>query len=485
MDNLKEKTAKGLFWGMLNNGTTQVLNLIFGIYLARLLSPADYGMVGVLTIFTAIAGNLQSSGFTQALVNMKRPTANDYNAVFWFNVSVSITIYIILFFCAPLIADYFRQPALVELSRFVFLSFVISAFGIAHNAYLFKNMMVKESTIIGFVALVVSGISGLVLAFNGKAYWSIAWQQIIFIAVANIGRYYYSAWHPSFHIDFSPIKQMFRFSVKILFTTIINTLSNNILTFIFGRLFPIKTVGNFTQAYKWNTMASSFISGTIAQVAQPMLAEINDDENRERRVFRKMMRFTAFLSFPAMFGLAMVSNEFIIITIHDKWADCVPLLRILCISGAFLPFYTLYQNLVISRGRSDIYLWCNIIQIVTQIALVLAFARYGITVMVTVYTLFNIVFLSVWQYFLHRLTGIKLIEIAKDICPFLLASAVVMCVVYYITLPIANLILLLAVRFVLAALFYFVIMKLAHAHILNECMDFMKEKTNKLRNKKR
>ena len=329
METLKEKTAKGLIWGLMNNGSTQILNLIFGIFLGRLLTPSDYGMVGVLTIFTAIAGNLQSSGFTQALTNMKHPESRDYNAVFWFNVIVSISIYTILFFCAPLISLFFHQPALTELSRFVFLSFVISSFGIAHGAYMFKNLMVKENTVTGFAALVTSGIVGVVLAINGQSYWSLAWQQIIYITIINIGRYFYTPWHPTLHIDLRPIKKMLNFSMKILLTSIINTLNSNILVFIFGRLYPIKAVGSFTQANKWNTMAYSFLSGTMAQVAQPVMAQVTGDNERERRVFRKMMRLTAMLSFPAMFGLAMVAEEFILLTIHEQWLSSVPLLRIL------------------------------------------------------------------------------------------------------------------------------------------------------------
>ena len=157
METLKEKTAKGLFWGAVNNGATQVLNIIIGIFLARLLSPGDYGLVGMLSIFTAIAGNLQSSGFSTAIVNMRQPSANDYNAVFWFNVLTSVAIYAVLFLSAPLIASYFRQPCLVGLSRFIFLSFVIASFGIAHNAYMFKNMMNRELAAVGVAALVITG----------------------------------------------------------------------------------------------------------------------------------------------------------------------------------------------------------------------------------------------------------------------------------------------------------------------------------------
>ena len=479
MDTLKEKTAKGLVWSLMNNGTTQLLNLVFGIFLGRLLSPADYGMVGVLTIFTAIAGNLQSSGFTQALTNMKRPTANDYNAVFWFNVTVSVTVYAILFFSAPLIASFFRQPELTRLSRFVFLSFVIASLGIAHGAYMFKNLMVKQTAVTGFAALLASGTAGVVLALKGYSYWSLAWQQVIYITVVNIGRYVCTPWRPSLRIDFRPIRRMFGFSVKILATSILNTLNGNLLVFIFGRMLPIKTVGDFSQANKWNTMAYSLLTGTMAQVAQPVMAEVGDDDERERRVFRKMARFTAMLSFPAMFGLAMVAEEFILVTIHEQWAGSVPLLRILCAGGAFMPFYTLYQNLVISRGRSDVYLWCNVAQIAVQLLAVLAFARQGVTVMVAAYSVCNVLFIGVWQYHLHRLTSLRAADVLRDVCPFMLAAAAVMAVVWPLTAGISNLWLLLGVRVTLAAALYFAVMKLTHADILDECLEYVLKRKRK------
>lgn len=478
MESLKEKTAKGLFWGALNSGTMQVLNLVFGIFLARMLSPDDYGIVGVLSIFSLIAGNLQSSGFTQGLTNIKRPTANDYNSVFWFNISVGTLCYVVLFFSAPLIAWFFHSPKLVGLSRFVFLGFLISSFGITRNAIMFKNIMARERAITGFVSLLVSGCCGLLLAWNGLAYWSLAWQSVVFVFVQNVCRYCYTRriWRPSLKVDFTPVKKMFPFSVKILITTIINTINNNVLTFIFGNLFPMKTVGNFSQAMKWDTMAYTTISGTIEQVAQPVLAEITDDRDRERRVFRKMLRFTAFLSFPALFGMALVAKEFILVTITDRWIDSVPLLQTLCIGGAFLSFYTLYQHLIIASGRSDIYLWCNIGQIVIQIALILLFHSYGINTMVAVYTSFTILWLAVWQINARRLIGVTFRDVLSDTLPFMLSAAAVMTVTYYVTSFIESSVILLPSRIVIASVLYFAVMRMAKIKILDECMAFIKKK---------
>ncbi len=479
---LKERTEKSLFWSMLNNGTLQLLNILFGVVLARLLTPGDYGIVGVLTIFTLIAGNLQSSGFTQALINLKPPKPEDYNSVFWFNVIVSVVLYTILWFCAPLIAAFFHQPVLVDVSRFVFLAFLISSLGIAHAAYMSKNMMNREIAIINLIALLCSGATGIILAFNGYAYWSLAWQQVIYITVLNIGRYYFVKWKPIFKIDFGPVKRMFGFAFNILFTNIINTLSGQILTFIFGRFFPITQVGNFTQANKWNTQANTFVSGTLTQVVQTVLVSVNDDKERQKRVFRKMIRFTAFVAFPVMLGLALVANEFVIVVLGNKWLDCIPLLQVLCMAGAFIPFYTVYQHLAIGCNRGDLYLWCNVGQIVLQIGLILLcyyFFSQSIIVVVTVYSIFMVLWLAAWQVAAKHLINLKWSEAFLDIVPFLLITVVVFTITYFATLFIHNNVLLLITKVILGAALYIIVMKLAKVKIFDECWQFLRKKIEK------
>ena len=483
-ENLKEKTAKGLFWGGLSNGTTQVLNVVIGILLGRLISPDEWAPIGMIAIFSAIAGNLQSSGFSTAIVNMKQPTDNDYNAVFWFNVLTSFVLYWLLFALAPWIAWFFEQPCLTDLSRLIFLSVFISSFGISSQAYMMKNMMQREMTIVSIVALVCSGAVAITLAFKGYSYWSLAWQQVVNSILMVVLRYFLIKWRPSLKIDFTPIRRTFRFSMNILITMIINTVNNHILTFIFGKLFT-KTpsvVGNFFQASKWNTMAYQVIGGMIDMVAQPVMVEIRKDSGqqtsneREIRVFRKMLRFTAFLAFPAMFGLSLVANEFILATIGDQWAGCVPLLRILCIGGAFIPFYSLYKSLIISLGRSDINMWVNITQIALQLLLVLLTYRQGIITVVWAYTILNIVWLLVWQIYANKLIGVRFIDMLKDIIPFAVISIVVMVATWYLTSFISNNWLLLIARIIIAAVLYGTIMKLLKVKMMEECLNFIRNK---------
>ena len=333
---LKEKTAKGLFWGGFSNGIQQLLNLLFGIFLARLLTPADYGMVGMLAIFSLIASSIQESGFTAALVNKKEVTHNDYNAVFWFNATISLSLYLLLFLCAPLIADFYHTPELTPLARYSFIGFFIASLGISHSAYLLRNLMVKQRALSSVIGLTVSGITGVTLAYFGFSYWGIATQSIVYVAVNTACYWHFTRWRPSLQFNFTPIKEMFGFSGKLLVTNVFNHINNNLFSVILGKFYTEKEVGYYNQANKWCGMGQLFISGMINGVAQPVLTKVSDDLERQKRVFRKMLRFTAFVSFPAMLGLGIVSEELITITITDKWYSSIPIMQILCISGAHL-----------------------------------------------------------------------------------------------------------------------------------------------------
>ena len=471
---LKQRTALGLFWGLMSSGGMQLLNLIIGIFLARLLSPGEYGIVGMLAIFSLIAGNLQDSGFGVALINIKDIKHEDYNSVFWFNIGVSLLLYAVLFACAPLIAAFYHQPCLTSLSRFLFLGFIFAAIGIVPNAVLTRDLRVKEKAIVSLTALVVSGTVGVVMAFNGFSYWSLATQQVLYNVMICLGRYFFARWMPTLHVTFAPVKRMFVFSYKVLITTVLTTINNNVLTVVFGRLFPAASVGDFTQANKWNTMANQLVSNTVAQVAQPVLTRINDDHERQRRVFGKMLRFTAFMAFPAMFGLALVAPQFILSAIGEQWINSIPLLQILCISGAFIPLYTVYQNLFLSLGKSDIYMWLSIGQIIMMLIAVLACHSMGITAMVIAFAGITILWLLAWQVFASRLIGYRFTSMLRDLCPFMGIALAVMGLTYLVTLPVSNRYLLLVLRVIIAAALYTMTMKLSGARIFEECIEFVR-----------
>lgn len=407
MPSLKEKTARGLLWGGLNNGVQQVLNLLFGIFLARELTPSDYGMVGMLAVFSVIATTLQESGFTAALVNKREERHEDYNAVFWFSILMSLGLYIFLFICAPLIARYYHNSDLIPLARYSFIGFVLSAMGTAQSAVLFKHMMVKQRAISQITALIISGCIGVSMAYNGFSYWGIATQNIVYVGVTTLLYWYFSPWCPTFNINLNPLREMFGFSSKLLATNIFSHVNYNLFSIILGRYYNTRDVGFYDQAYKWSSMGGLFILGTINSVAQPALSCVKEDYEHQRRVFTKLMFFTCGLSFPLMFGMAFMAEEIVTVLLTDKWMPTVPLLQLLCISGAFVPVTNLYQQLLISRGRSDLYMWGVITEGILILACLLLTSSYGVVTMLKAYVILYIGYVVVWYWLASNQLNVK------------------------------------------------------------------------------
>ena len=264
-ETLKDKTAKGLFWGGISTFFQQIIGMVFGIVIARILSPDDYGLVAMLAIFSAIANTIMDSGFTTALINKKTIRHEDYNAVFWFSAFCGIVIYMILFLAAPLIAQFYNKPVLLNLSRVLFLSFLISSFGIAHNAILFKKLKVKQRGIIDVVAVSVSGGVGLIFALLGFAYWGLAIQLVSQCLVATLLRWYFSGWRPTLSFDLSPIKEMFGFSSKILFNNILGQVNMNIFSVLLGKFYTDTDTGYYSQGNKWMVLGNMTISNMIQE----------------------------------------------------------------------------------------------------------------------------------------------------------------------------------------------------------------------------
>lgn len=475
-ESLKEKTAKGLFWGLTNNGVQQLIGVVVGIVLARLLSKTDYGMMAMIAIFPLVAKEIQNSGFTAALTNLKNPTHRDYNSVFWFNIIVGTALYALLFFVSPLIANFYNEPALTKLCRYAFLVIPLSALGTAQSAVLFKNLRVKQQAKAGMFAVLVSSVVGATMAWLDFKYWSLATQSIVYIGLNTLMLWHYSPWRPTFELDFEPVKRMFPFSCKLLVTNIAIHINNNVLNILLGKFFTKEIAGTYSQANTWASKSSYLVQGMVQQVAQPVLVGLSDERERQLTVLRKMMRFTAFVTFPLMLGLALVAREFIVLAITEKWIESAKLLQYLCISWASVPLSYLLSNVIISKGKSGVYMGCTVTLAVLQIALMWVLYRYGIQTMVVGFVALTCLWVFVWHHFTQRLTGYSLVMFLKDTVPFAFIALCVMVATHYLTSSIENLWILLVVRIVIAAALYFVVLKLAHAKILEESLQFVRKR---------
>ena len=462
-----------MLWGGLSNSVCQLLSLLFGIYLARILGPDDYGPIGMLAIFTAIAGSLQDSGFVAAIANRKTVTHDDYNAVFWFNIIISLLMYAVLFFCAPLIADFFNQPVLVDLARYNFLGFVVAGFGIAPSAYLFRELKVKQKSIALILAISISGAVGIVMALNGNSYWGIATQSIVYVLVRTVVCWYFTPWRPTLKVNFAPLRYLFAFSYRLLITNLFQRFNWNIFSFILGKYYNRADVGNYTKSAEWFNMGGEIVNGMVNAVAQPVLAKVVDDSERQLRVFRKMLRFTAFVAFPLMFGLSLVSKELITIVITDKWIESAGMLQILAVWGAFMPIQSMMTNLLVSRGKAKIFMWCTIVQGLLTLSMLLLLHPYGIKNMLVAYCVFNALWLMVWHYFANKEIRLTLQMFIDDTLPYLLMASVIMVVTHLSTTFISSPYILLASRIGMAATLYIGFNYLVHSKELCEIINFL------------
>ena len=474
MESLKETAAKGLFWGGLSNAIQQVLNLVFGIFVARLLNVEEYGIVGMLAVFSVLGQYLMEGGFKFALCNKKNATPEDFNSVFWINVIIAIIIYAILFVCAPLIAQFFHTPELKALSRLTFLSFVFSALGLSHNAYLYKNLMAKQMAKCGFVAVLISGLTGLTMALAGMSYWGIATQNVCYVFIFSAMTWHYSPIRPHWGFSIKPIKEMLPFSIKIVITNLFHFTGENIFSLLLGRYYTPHDVGQYSQAYKWNNIAQMSIVMAINNISQPLFVKANQDDRR-LRVFRKLLRFTVFVSMPAMIGLSFAAPEFITITITDKWLNCANIMRILCIWGAFYPVYEIYNRQLVSSGKSGEYMYVTIVRSITQIIVLAITHSYGLIAMAYNYLIINLLSIAALHFLVSKINGITIKNAIADIAPYLTTTLFAITLAYIATYNINNVYLRFTTKVLVTAATYIITLKLLGSVMLKDTIDFLKK----------
>jgi O-antigen/teichoic acid export membrane protein len=285
--------------------------------------------------------------------------------------------------------------------------------------------------------------------------------------------FYYAKWHPTLPVDFSPIREMFGFSSKLIVTNIVIIINTNVFSVILGHMYKPNVVGNYTQANKWNYMGWSLISNMLNGIAQPVFAKTDEDRERQKKIFRKLLRFTAFVSFPAMLGLALVAREFIVILLGEKWLDSAIILQWLCVMGAFYPLSYLFSHLMIGRGHSSTYMWCNIALCVVQLGMVLLTSPYGMERMIQVYVAITVGWLLVWHYFAHQEISLRLTEMLKDITPYLLISVVLMYIAYWLVQDIDNIYLRFAAKVLFVSTTYCLTLWLTGSAIFKEAFLFL------------
>ena len=352
---LKKQTTISLIWNGFNKIGYQVIALLVGIVTARLLTPTDFGYIAALAVFTMLSNLLVESGFTAALVRRKDNTQADYSTAFYFNVALSLIFYSALFISAPAIADYFNMPPLTELARILFLAIIINSLFIIPNIILTRALRFKEIAIAELTGMIVSAVITVSMAMTGFGYWAIAAQQISQLVVKVGIIWALSKWRPTLDFRFSLLKEVFSFSFLLIISSLISSVTRYVYNFFIGPRYSADDLGYYGQAFKFHQIPYNVISSTITGVSYPVFSSLNNEKERQMLYIQKIMRITAFITFPAMIGLYCIAPNFISVVLTDKWMPMLPYFKLLIIAGIAMPFININLNIFNAIGRPRIY----------------------------------------------------------------------------------------------------------------------------------
>ncbi|MBD5338813.1 MAG: lipopolysaccharide biosynthesis protein [Bacteroides sp.] len=362
MTSLKHKTVSGMLWVGLQRFGTVIISFLSNIVLARLLTPADFGYIGMLMVFIAVSTSFVDGGFGSALIQKSKPTQEDYSTVFYWNIFLSIVLYTILYFCAPLIADFYKMDILTKILRVEGVILIINALTIIQFNKLRKTMQFKKIAYVNITAAIISVIVAIIYAYYGGGVWALVWQQIVLGIVNVIMLFIVMPWKPSLVFSIQSFKGLFKFGSFVLLSSLINTAFNNMSALIVGRFFSAGTLGYLTQAQKIENVGSTSILTTVEQVTYPLLVEVKEDFNRMTKVLRTFnVMLMAFVT-PVMLSVMVAAKPIIIFLFGNKWLPSAEILQILCIAGIFVCLQGCNYNVIAAIGKSNVLFRWTIIK---------------------------------------------------------------------------------------------------------------------------
>ena len=431
-ESLKGKTAKGVLWSSVERFSTQGVQFVIMIVMARLLTPKDYGLIGMLAIFLAVSQSLIDSGFSQALIRKQQRTETDNSTVFYFNLAVGAILYLLLFLSAPWVADFYDTPELTAVMRVVCLGVIINSLAVVQRALLTVNIDFKTQAKASFSAALTSGCTGIVLAYSGYGVWALVVQQLLNLSINTGLLWLFSSWRPRLLYSWQSFHELFAFGSKLLASGLLGTLYSNIYTIVIGKLFSAGNLGHYTRAQHFAEFPSSNLTGIMQRVTYPVLCSIQDDDKRLEKVYRKFLKLSAFVVFPLMLGLSAVAHPFIRVTIGEQWEFCAVLLQILCFSMMWYPIHAINLNLLQVKGRSDLFLRLEIIKKILGISVLCVTAPFGLIWMCYGQIFNSLVALIINTYYTGKLIHIGFLKQMRDLLPTLLLGLSMFALVLFV-----------------------------------------------------
>lgn len=429
---LKNRTLSALIYSLGGLMTRGGLEFIFGIILARLLLPKDYGLLGMIMIFIAVSQIFVDSGMTAALIREQEVSNEDYSTVFYYNLLVSLLLYFLLFMSADAISTFFREPKLVLIVRVAGLNLIIGAFGLIQRTILVRNLDFKTQTIVEVIASVLSGVLAILAASKNYGVWALIIKLLSMQFFTSLLFMLHNKWIPLLAFNMSSFRRFFSFGCKLLLTGILATIYKNVYNIIIGRSYSQAQLGYYTKSVQFRDIAANSLTSSVEKVSYPVLSQLQADENRMKSGFSRIINMSSFVTFPIMIGMAATARPLISVLFGSNWIEMVPYFQLLCLSGTTFPHRALNLNILKVKGRSDIFLGLDILKIVVGLITI----YFVILLNLGIFGLLWVVFFNtqfaffVNSYYSGKFIGYSTKEQVIDMIPALSASIIMGLVVY-------------------------------------------------------
>lgn len=455
-NSIKSKALRGTVWVALEKFSCQIIQFIIGIILARLLSPGDYGIVGMLAIFLSLANTLVDSGMTSALIQKQDRTDEDYSTTFVFNFVASLIIYVILFFAAPYIASFYKTPVLKSITRVISIPIVINSFSAVNRTKLSIELRFREQSIISVISLIFSGLIGIFMAFQGYGVWTLVIQSIVGSFVTSILLILITKWFPGLNFSKKAFEKLFGFGSRILGTSLLYTLYINMYTLVIGRAFSPVQVGYYNRGDGYAKLPVQTFAELAHKVYFPVLSKVQDDNQKLIIAYTKMVQLPMYLLFPILVGVAAIAEPLIVTMIGEKWLPCVPILQILCIGYMFGALTDLNLNLLMVKGRSDLILRLDLIKKPIAFSILFLSIPLGIMWMVILKSIYEVIAFLINCYYTKKILDYGALKQLKSVLPIMLKSLAMGAIVYFSIYFISTMWLKLVVGIIIGVAIYLI-----------------------------
>lgn len=467
---LRDKATKGFFWNTIGTVGSGLCNLIINIILARLLTPSDFGIIAILVVFTILSETLIDSGFSQALIQDKKANSVDLNTIFFANIFIAILIYVALFIFSPVIAGFYENEKIIDLSRFVFLILIFNSFSIIQKTLYSKNIDFKAMAISALISVVISGVFSIGLAIKGFGVWALAVHLVLSSFLQMIFLWWQSKWRPSYNVSLNSFKKYLTFSIPLLIQGFLDRFVTNLESLLIGKFYTARDVGFYSQGNSLSSYLTQALSNVVQRVTYPVLVKINDEKVKLKEGYRQIIGMVMLFMIPLSLGVIAASENIVLVLFGEKWVQMGVYLQFFIISGLFIALHSSYTNIFLALGKTSKFLKLSLLKQTLKLIVVFSLVNYSVKALVIGVTIIGVITSLIYVYAGGKLISYSLKELLTDLSQLIIAGTIGFILTYIVGvyfLPNNIFIILIAQVLTMMSIYFLILLFLRNEHLYN------------------